>query len=69
MTDDRLLGVLERCRQRLHPELSQDLLAEAADVQTRYQFNGPDDRKDPQKDLQRLVDEEMQRLGHGGTSR
>jgi aspartate/glutamate racemase len=69
MTDDRLRSVLERCRQQLHPELSHDLLVEAADIQTRYQFNGPDDRKDPQKDLQRLVDEEMQRLGHGGASR
>ncbi len=69
MTDDRLHTVLERCRQRLHPDLSADLVREIADVQIRYQFRDPADRKDPLKDLQQLLDEEMQRLGHGGSSR
>ena len=69
MSDDRLQNVLEQCRERLHPELSESLVRAIADVQVHYQFKNPDSRKEPLRDVQDLIDEEMQRLGHGGASR
>jgi len=49
MSDSRLLKVLKRHRDELAPALSDEVLAEIAEIEERYQFD--DDRRGAQKSL------------------
>jgi hypothetical protein len=51
---DRLANIVERCRAKLHPNLSADLVSELARIQVQFQFAG-DDRAAAQKEMKAAV--------------
>jgi hypothetical protein len=64
MSADRLARILEQCRSEFHPELSADLVAEAASIQARNQFS---DRRDAaRREMRELIAHVVTHLPQGG---
>lgn len=51
---DRLAGIVERCRSKSHPEVSADLVRVIARIQVQFQFAG-DERAAAQKELKEAL--------------
>ena len=68
MSADRLTRILEECRREHHPELSGDLVAEAAEIESRNQFS--DQRDAARRELRNLIAQapSLRPEDHGGAA-